>query len=178
MQLHAWGEWAAALTCSPPGDHDGEDARIDGEHGDEDVGGRGQGAHNVGPDAAAVQELHEEAQPALQQRAVLAREHDLKVTLHSTAKSRQTFSIPPLAVCLACPEYTCNATPGHSWRRRCLQTICLMMLSQQKPHGHARIVIALRALSDQLSVYLCCNVAELQCNLLPLSSENAAGSNS
>ena len=72
-----------SLTCSPPGDDNGEDASIDGEHGDEDVGGRGQGSHDVGPDTGAVHELHEEAQPALQQRAVLPREHDLEVTLQA-----------------------------------------------------------------------------------------------
>lgn len=69
------------LTCSPPGDHNGEDASINGEHGDEDVGGSGQGAHDVGPDTTAVHELHEQAQAALQQRAVLPGEHDLEVTL-------------------------------------------------------------------------------------------------
>ncbi len=74
-----------SLTCSPPGDHNGEDASIDGEHGDEDVGGRGQGAHDVGPDTGAVHELHEQAQPALQQRAVLPGEHDLEVTLQAQA---------------------------------------------------------------------------------------------
>ena len=78
-----WCSLAAALTCSPPGDHNGEDASVDREHWDEDVGGRGQGAHDIGPDAAAVQELHEQAQPALQQRAVLAGEHDLEVTLQA-----------------------------------------------------------------------------------------------
>ena len=74
-------------TCSPPGDDDWKDAGVDGEDGDEDVGGRGESAHDVGPHAAAVHELHEQAEPALEQRAVLGGEHDLEVTLRSSSST-------------------------------------------------------------------------------------------
>ena len=104
MCSHAGCVWAAARTCSPPGDHDGEDASIDGEHGDEDVGGRGEGAHDVGPDAAAVQQLHEQAQAALQQRAVLAREHDLEVALCAHMPPFQWPCQPVLAITAPPPE--------------------------------------------------------------------------
>jgi hypothetical protein len=71
------------LTCSPPGDHDGEHAGPDGEQGDDDVQGGSQRSHDVRPHARAVHDLHEQAQLALRQRAVLG-EHDLEVALCNT----------------------------------------------------------------------------------------------
>lgn len=68
---------------SPAGHHNGEHTKPDGDAGDDDKGGSGDGAHNVGPHARAVHDLHWETQLALEQRAVLPAEHDLEVALQS-----------------------------------------------------------------------------------------------
>ena len=65
----------------PLGHHDGEHTEPDGDHGDENEGGGGNGAHDVGPDPGAVHDAHGPAQLALEQRAVLVAEHDLEVAL-------------------------------------------------------------------------------------------------
>jgi len=72
------------ITCSPPGDHNGKDASPDRDEGNgiEDRGG--DGSHDIGPHSSAVHDAVEPAQVALEQRAVLPAEHNLKVTLRSS----------------------------------------------------------------------------------------------
>ncbi len=51
----------------PPADDDWEDARPDGDQGDDDECRRAQGAHHVRPHARAVQQLHAELRRREQQ---------------------------------------------------------------------------------------------------------------
>ncbi len=78
------------LTGSPLGDDDGEDASPDGNqrHGNEEGGGNG--SDNVGPDTAAVHDALEEAEPGLEEGAVVVAENNLEVALQGrTEESAQ-----------------------------------------------------------------------------------------